>query len=182
MKLVLMLAVAVTMLAESAGAQVLTVPRKPKPAAPYTPPMQPIGRVPNIGRLPLFASFDRIGTSCIESGDTYTLSQQGIARGWNAFGAASRHSFVGVDSRGRVRYIMDSMQDQMGLWRDREEATVHFYTNGRVEIGRRGAWNIGEDAAYSWPQVTGLFGADSSRAYAFAYSLARHCSGGARIR
>lgn len=180
--IVLAAAAVMPLVGGSAGAQVLTVPRKTTPVPPYSPPVLPIGRVPSIGRLPLFATFDRIGTSCVESGDTYTMAQQGIARGWNAFGAASRHSFVGVDSRGRVRYIMDSMQDQMGPMRDREQATVQFYSNGRVEIGRRGAWTIDHDAAYSWPQVTGLFGADSSRAFAFAYSLARHCSGGARIR
>ncbi len=174
-----------------AEAQVGTGPRPPReparrpsqaPPAPYQPPPAPyqlpiVGRVPNIGWLPLFAPIERLGTNCVTWGDRTSMQAIGVSRGWQVFGAGYRHSFIGLDARGRVRYLMDSMQELYGPYRDREEATIYFFTNGKVEIGRRGAWNISGDAGNTWPQVSGLFASDTVRAYHYALSLVRLCAG-----
>ena len=166
---------AVVMLPLAANAQVLTSPKRREPPPINIPPRPVAGRIPNLGRLPLFEPVNPLGTDCVLWGDQESMRRLGVAKGWHVFGAMSRQSFIGLDARGRVRYLMDSMQDQAGPWRDREQVTIHFFPNGKVEIGRRGAWNIGEDAGSTLPLVNGLFPSDTARGYAFAVALARFC-------
>lgn len=182
MKLALLLALAVTAGSSRLEAQVVVRnPDRPRtPVVPVTPVPQVTGRFPNIGRLPLFAPMHRLGTACVPWTDAPSMRQIGIARGWQLSGAQYRLAFVGVDANGRVRYVMDQMQDLAGPYPDREQATVQFFPSGRVEIGRRGAWNIGHDAARSLPQVAALFASDSSRAYSFARSLLQLCADAGR--
>lgn len=169
----------------AAEAQVGTGPKpprqpvgRPQPQPPFNSPPLPIaGRVPSIGRHPLFAPVERLGTSCVAWTDEMSMRGIGVSRGWQVFGAGYRHSFVGLAANGRVRYLMDSMQDLTGPYRDREEATIHFFANGKVEIGRRGAWNISGDAGSTMPLVSGLFASDTVRAYRYAQSLVRLCTG-----
>jgi hypothetical protein len=185
-KLVLMLVGAATLCAtvpvSGLDAQVARSPDRPRTPPPpvYSPMPATMGRAPNIGRLPLLEPMQRLGTECIEWNDRNSMQRMGIARGWHVFGAFNRRAFVGVFPNGRIRYVSDAMQDQPGPYADREEITVHFLSDGNVELGRRGAWNIGHDAAVSPVQVTNLLADDGSRAYLFARSLLGLCANARR--
>ncbi|MHB1299088.1 MAG: hypothetical protein ACYC0B_11220 [Gemmatimonadaceae bacterium] len=159
----------------AASAQVLSSPPRREPPPVNIPPRPVAGRVPNLGRLPLLEPINPLGTDCVLWGDQESMRRLGIAKGWHVFGAMSRQSFVGLDARGRVRYLMDSMLDQLGQWRDREEVTIQFLPTGKVEVGRRVAWNIGGDAGSTLPLVSELFPSDTARGYAYAVALARLC-------